>query len=225
METIRRIILVITVLIIAGWAFYSAWQYVLTVQNNATCNTPTGTQFHEDLFEYVIMSLVRIAVIIVLALPGYLYSLCPLPKEFSDILIITGFGGGIYLILRLGSNNSPFSIFTSESSDSSSSDSYSGSSNSDEYNSYTASKSNGQSTEWKNNSENGCPDCDGPDTGFFTFDKGNGKCKKCHGTGNHLGLDDVFTDLVTLGTVEPDLTCDECSGNGKCQTCGGSGYV
>lgn len=110
MNTIRDLIGAATILVLLGWIFYASWESIQEIQANATCNTPHGTQFYEDLFTYVFMSFVRIIAIILLAIPGYLYSLCPLPKLFSEITIFACYGGGIWLILGLIDKNSLISI-------------------------------------------------------------------------------------------------------------------
>jgi hypothetical protein len=58
-----------------------------------------------------------------------------------------------------------------------------------------------------------CPDCERPGI----FGAGNGKCRKCYGSGK-------------AGTIADDIAggkrpCPLCHGTGKCQTCGGSGRV
>lgn len=70
------------------------------------------------------------------------------------------------------------------------------------------------------NSKRECPDCDGTDMGLFTFSKGNGLCKCCHGNGYANDLNEA----ISLMLVGERIDCDCCSGTGQCQSCGGSGY-
>lgn len=56
-----------------------------------------------------------------------------------------------------------------------------------------------------------CPDC---------RSNGDGKCKKCDGSG-YVG----FYEGATRGLTGADQSCDECHGSGKCQTCDGKGYL
>jgi hypothetical protein len=52
-----------------------------------------------------------------------------------------------------------------------------------------------------------CPDCD---------IAGEGKCRRCHGTGKILP-DELF------GQYRAEITCARCKGSGNCPTCGGTG--
>src|ERR1022692_3300555 len=58
-----------------------------------------------------------------------------------------------------------------------------------------------------------CPDCERPGL----FGAGNGKCRKCYGSGKAGSIAD---DIA--GGKRP---CPLCHGTGKCRTCGGSGRV
>ncbi|MDP3435857.1 MAG: hypothetical protein Q8S04_01300 [Bacteroidales bacterium] len=70
-----------------------------------------------------------------------------------------------------------------------------------------------------------CPDCDGPNLSSFFSSGGDGRCKRCHGTGEIYGIPEAITEIMTFGTVDADCTCEICSGTGQCQTCGGTGEV
>lgn len=55
---------------------------------------------------------------------------------------------------------------------------------------------------------------------------GNGRCRKCDGTG-HDQLTEGLSNLLTLGIdrLRAKVDCEECYGTGQCQTCGGTGEV
>jgi hypothetical protein len=61
-----------------------------------------------------------------------------------------------------------------------------------------------------------CPDCDSVVV-LAVPDRGNGKCRSCHGIGTAHDLGSTFT-----GQRSP---CSHCKGSTKCQTCGGSGTI
>lgn len=71
-----------------------------------------------------------------------------------------------------------------------------------------------------------CPDCDniriGPDALFG--ERGNGKCKHCHGEGIVYGIGDTIASMIMLETIPNYHDCEVCSKTGQCQTCGGTGY-
>lgn len=68
-----------------------------------------------------------------------------------------------------------------------------------------------------------CRDCQNIDLSGLGFNsKGNGRCRKCDGTG-HDNLTETIVQLGTFGTVDDKYDCKTCYGTGQCQTCGGTG--
>lgn len=64
-----------------------------------------------------------------------------------------------------------------------------------------------------------CTECDRVEINIF-IDKGNGKCKECHGTGLGDALDQFISSVV-----HENSACYYCNGTGQCQNCGGTGEV
>ncbi len=69
-----------------------------------------------------------------------------------------------------------------------------------------------------------CPDCDKPDLTSL-YDKGNGRCKHCHGEGLIYSINETITGIITLGEVDEYSPCPICSKTGQCQSCGGEGFI
>ena len=71
-----------------------------------------------------------------------------------------------------------------------------------------------------------CPDCYDYASGLSL--RGNGRCRKCRGTGDASSLKragETALKYITMGGWGIDDECSECSGTGQCQTCGGEGWV
>lgn len=68
-----------------------------------------------------------------------------------------------------------------------------------------------------------CPDCDGPRI-TPGFDLGDGKCKRCHGTGESV-FGAIASALVPIDPERSAAKCDACDGSGICQMCKGSGEI
>lgn len=73
-----------------------------------------------------------------------------------------------------------------------------------------------------------CPNCDGDAYLLFPAfdDRGDGKCSKCHGTGEGSIFDAIVDRFNPLLTEEEQRSvCDRCNGSGECRTCHGSGVI
>lgn len=61
-----------------------------------------------------------------------------------------------------------------------------------------------------------CNSCDGK---ALISNHGNGKCRKCHGTGK-VGFGEGFIRSMS----NQSQNCKSCHGSGSCSACGGRGY-
>lgn len=206
-NTIKRI----TGIIIIWWLSYFIWQQILNHHNSPPTCSGCGAQLGW-VFEEILLLIPLIIVVI----PGYFYSLLPLPKEFFDISIFFFVGGGLYLILESIKRNSYESGLNSSSSFTSDSGSYSSSSSDDNSNGIFENIEDEQGSETNlAGSKSKCRDC---------WSKEEGRCKDCEGTG-HDRTAEALVDFGSLGLIDGKIDCKICSGTGQCQSCGGTGSV